>query len=166
MPFKNLGILGGGYSGGGINTLNDYLQSKYPGPHLWVCSGKYWRQRGLRGVGVDIRAEVLPTIQCDAEKLPFRDGTFRTVICDPPWDDQAAKRYSTNGVDTKRMLAEAGRVCRPHGIVVMAGYSYPWPSWTPSNFLNVGVHPVIPLAPMRIFCLFVWRKAESLEKWA
>ena len=48
---------------------------------LHLCSG----YSELGDERIDINPEMRPTIVADIHYLPFRDLTFDTIICDPPW---------------------------------------------------------------------------------
>jgi len=75
---------------------------------------------GIRG---DINPEVQPDCVCDAHNLPFRNNGFDLVILDPPYNEDYAKRlYNTGKLKFKTYVAEAVRVCKEMGFVVMYHY--------------------------------------------
>lgn len=92
------------------------------GDVLHVCSG---------GVSarwtVDIRHEVKPRIVASAAALPFRAGSFRAVLIDPPYNEAYAKQlYRVKGLPTlKAMLDEAVRVLVPGGRVGILHFVVP-----------------------------------------
>lgn len=77
---------------------------------------------GIRG---DIKFSVSPDFVGDAHCLPFGDNIFDLVILDPPYNEEYSKRlYGTNHTKLryKTYTAEAVRVCREGGYVVMYHY--------------------------------------------
>ena len=75
------------------------------------------------GVRCDINPEVEPHFVCDAHNLPFGDNLFDLVILDPPYSEEYSKRlYGTGKVKFKTYTAEAVRVCKEGGLVVMYHY--------------------------------------------
>jgi 16S rRNA G966 N2-methylase RsmD len=72
------------------------------------------------GIRVDICEEAKPEIVGDAHNLPLPDNTFDLVILDPPYNEDYAKRlYGTGKLKWKKYTAEAVRVCKEKGIVVV-----------------------------------------------
>ena len=75
------------------------------------------------GVRCDIKLEVEPDYICDAHALPFRDNTYDLVVLDPPYSEAYSKRlYGTGKLKFKTYTAEAVRVCKEGGYVVMYHY--------------------------------------------
>jgi len=78
------------------------------------------------GLRCDINLDVKPDVVCDAHALPFEDNTFDLVILDPPYSEDYAKRlYNTQRFGRlryKTYTAEAVRVCKEGGLVVMYHY--------------------------------------------
>ena len=75
------------------------------------------------GVRCDINSEVEPHFVCDAHDLPFEDNLFDLVILDPPYSEEYSKRlYGTGKVKFRTYTAEAVRVCKERGFVVMYHY--------------------------------------------
>jgi len=61
--------------------VEGYIQTILIPRSLHVCCGK-------SKLG-DIRTDLYETnidIRCDAAKLPFSDGSFESVLCDPPYN--------------------------------------------------------------------------------
>lgn len=74
------------------------------------------------GVRVDLDATLEPDVVADAHELPFADETFDCVILDPPYsDEEAAELYGTPKLRPAVYIAEAVRVCREGGWVVLYG---------------------------------------------
>lgn len=75
------------------------------------------------GIRVDINPAVKPNIIADAHNLPFGDDEFDLVILDPPYSDDYSKNlYQTGRLKFKQYTAEAVRVCKLDGHVVMYHY--------------------------------------------
>lgn len=75
------------------------------------------------GTIVDINPSVNPDVVADAHDLPFPDESFDLVILDPPYNDEYAKRlYGTGKLKWKKYTAEAVRVLKEDGILVMYHY--------------------------------------------
>jgi len=72
------------------------------------------------GIRVDVSREVNPDIIANAESLPFRDNAFDLVICDPPYNDELAKKlYKAKNPRLTKYGKEAVRVCREFGFVCL-----------------------------------------------
>jgi SAM-dependent methyltransferase len=90
---------------------------------LHVCSGTL-----NEGIRVDVRQDARPTIRADGRALPFRDGSFRAVMLDPPYSPEYAKElYGTDYPLPSHLLAEAARVVRPGGRIVFVHFTVPYP---------------------------------------
>jgi hypothetical protein len=75
------------------------------------------------GVRVDFKRENRPDVIADAHSLPFKEGVFDLVLLDPPYADSYAKKlYDTPPLSFKRYSAEAVRVCKKDGFVVVYHY--------------------------------------------
>lgn len=75
------------------------------------------------GIRCDINPETQPDVVADAHALPFADDTLDLVILDPPYSDAYAERlYATKGVKFKKYTAEAVRVLKENGWLVMYHY--------------------------------------------
>jgi SAM-dependent methyltransferase len=74
------------------------------------------------GTRVDLRPELEPDVVADAHELPFEDESFDCVILDPPYsDEEALELYQTPKLRPSVYTAEAVRVCREGGWLVMYG---------------------------------------------
>jgi len=71
------------------------------------------------GVRCDINPDVEPDYVCDAHDLPF-GNEFDLVVLDPPYsNDLSVELYGTGKLHFKKYTAEASRVCKIGGYVVM-----------------------------------------------
>jgi hypothetical protein len=67
--------------------------------------------RASLGTRVDINPDLKPDVVADAHDLPFEDGSFELVLCDPPYSDQEAQDlYGAGPLHRTRWMAEAVRV--------------------------------------------------------
>ena len=118
-PFPN----GGGYPYRFLKHAYDTLGVTDPDKVLHLCSGSM-----LRGIRVDIRPETNPTVVADARKTPFADGSFRWIMCDPPYSEEYAKNlYGTEANYPKpgELLREATRLLEPGGRVGLLHFQVP-----------------------------------------
>lgn len=73
---------------------------------LHVCSGTLTER-----LTVDLRVEARPRIVANGMALPFKDGSFRAVLLDPPYeDDYAENLYGVKNPRPAWLLKEAARV--------------------------------------------------------
>ena len=106
------------------------------------------------GIRCDLNEDVAPDIFTDAHYLPFRDGYFDLVICDPPYNDKLSEEmYKTPKVKYKTYMKDAVRVCKVGGFVC----SYHW-VWT-TRPLHTEYHEIITVHPgqwhrPRVCCVF------------
>src|SRR6185436_1386971 len=67
---------------------------------------------------VDLRPEARPRVIASGTHLPFRDGSFRAVMMDPPYSDEYARKPVQDGHAAQFVAAQGGRAragpWRPH----------------------------------------------------
>lgn len=104
---------GGGYPIGFLEKAYKTLGVTRPDEVLHLCSGSM-----RRGVRVDIRHTMSPTVVADVTALPFKSESFRWIMADPPYGETYAeslygvgKHYPKPG----RIVREALRVLKPGG---------------------------------------------------
>lgn len=73
------------------------------------------------GVRVDLNPETNPDYVGDAHDLPFDDGEFDAVICDPPYSNEENEQLYgiTKPLKMKEWVNEAERVLKPNGFLVL-----------------------------------------------
>jgi hypothetical protein len=62
-------------------AVENFIATQLVGDSLHICCGV--SQLGDIRLDLDVRHK--PTVIADAAKLPFKDGSFTTVLCDPPY---------------------------------------------------------------------------------
>jgi ubiquinone/menaquinone biosynthesis C-methylase UbiE len=91
-------------------------------------------------------------IKADMFNLPFRDGSFDTVVCDPPWEIPYQQRH--------KLLWELCRVTKKGGKLVFNAY---W--WPKSKTLKVEEYWVgIPNSTWRNISLLIVARKIKTEK--
>ncbi len=63
-------------------SIENFLPSLFLGKTLHVCCGLSW----LGDVRFDLDPATGADVRGDAARLPFMDGAFLTVLCDPPYN--------------------------------------------------------------------------------
>lgn len=129
---------------------------------LHVCSGTLGPDEKWT---VDLRLEARPLIQASGTALPFRDGTFKAVMLDPPYSDEYARNlYKVENPRPSWLLKEAARVCQPGGRVGILHVAIPFAP--PDSFLvNVwGISTGVGFR-IRAFTVYERRQAELAEDW-
>jgi SAM-dependent methyltransferase len=114
---------GGGYPLRFLNYAYKSLGVTDPDQVLHLCSGSM--QRGVR---VDCRESVAPTVVADCRNTPFPDESFDWIMCDPPYTVEYAKNlYGTADKFPLpgQILKEALRLLRPGGRVGMLHFQVP-----------------------------------------
>ena len=72
------------------------------------------------GIRLDLNKDVSPDIIADAHILPFEDNSFDIVICDPPYNEEYAKRlYNLPKPKFKTWVTESVRVLKENGYLVL-----------------------------------------------
>lgn len=94
--------------------IETVLQDLCVGKTLHVCSG----HSQLGDVRVDMDEDVSPNVIGDAARLPFRDSSFVTVLCDPPYNGKFQWNH-----DMLNELARvaAGRIIFQHWFIPANG---------------------------------------------
>lgn len=118
---------------------------------LHVCSGTLTERWT-----VDIRAEAAPRVVADGCHLPFRAGSFKAVLLDPPYSDAYARNLY--GVENPRpawLLREAARVVMPGGRIGIFHVALPF---CPPACELVRVVPVSTGLGFRIRALTIYQK--------
>lgn len=114
---------GGGYPIGFLKRAYHTMYCTDPDKVLHLCSGSM-----RRGVCVDLRRSMKPTVQADVRRLPFRDESFDWVMADPPYSEEyAGNLYGTGSAYPKplQIINEAARVLRPGGRVGLLHFQVP-----------------------------------------
>lgn len=81
-------------------SIEKYLSSLLIGKTLHICSGLSM----LGNIRLDVDADVLPDVLCDAARLCFDDNSIDTLLCDPPYNGKFRWNHD--------MLSELSRVAR------------------------------------------------------
>ena len=110
------------YPGGYPLWFEERLFNLYGWPsnilHLFGGKAKY-------GIRLDVKSEVAPDVIGDSHYLPFKGDVFDMVVADPPYsNDYSKEMYGTGKLVYKKWVAEAVRVCKPGGFVVV--YHLKW----------------------------------------
>lgn len=93
--------------------IENFIASKIIGRSLNVCCG----QSELGDVKVDLFVKKKGVINADMYNLPFKNGEFDTVICDPPWELPYHLRH--------KLLWELCRVLKKGGKLVLNTFWWP-----------------------------------------
>lgn len=137
----------------------DFIPSD-PMDMLHVCSGRLPPSEGMR---LDVDSKYDPDILSDAEDMSqVNDEAFSWVIADPPYNENASKKYYKRPLLKKsQMIREMTRVCKVNGFIALLD------QYSPNSFPRclkrialVGVTSV-PNTDMRIFT--VWQKREKFK---
>jgi len=114
---------GGGYPFRFLEWAFAMMGVDSPEDVLHVCSGSV-----RTGTTVDIRPSCRPKVVGDARALPFRDGSFRHVLADPPYTPEYAENlYGTRNVYPLpgQIVKEASRVLAPGGHLGLLHFQVP-----------------------------------------
>lgn len=90
---------------------------------LHLCSGSM-----VRGIRVDVRAEMNPTVVSDCRKTGLPDESFDFILADPPYSKEYAKNlYGTEKQypQPSQIVAEACRLLRPRGVFGLMHFQVP-----------------------------------------
>ncbi len=89
---------------------------------LQVCSGSVTEP----GVCLDISRQFRPTVQANAEILPFQDGVFDLILYDPPYSPEDAQKYGQEKAPRwNRVRPEFLRVLKAGGHIGILHKYYP-----------------------------------------
>jgi SAM-dependent methyltransferase len=114
---------GGGYPLRFLKRAYALLGVTDPDAVLHICSGSM-----MRGVRVDVRRSVAPSVVADGRSLPFRDESFQWAMIDPPYSqDYATNLYGTGEryPSPASLLVEVARVLKPGGRVGFLHFQVP-----------------------------------------
>lgn len=127
---------------------------------LQVCSGTVTEP----GVCLDVSRQFDPTVQADAEALPFQDGVFDLILYDPPYSAEDAKEYGqVRAPRWRRVREEFLRVLSPTGHIGILHKYYP--DYRRKEMKLVGLIAVITgfLSMTRVFSIFEKAGADALR---
>jgi hypothetical protein len=140
----------GQYPSSFIDKVMPWLRCR-PDQVLHVCSGALPRGTGIR---VDIRPGARPDVVADGRSLPFRSGSVAAVMVDPPYTEHYARDlYGTSYPRPAHLLAEAARVVRPSGRILIVHYITPNPPPGCSYLKSFGLSTGMGF-PMRAVTIF------------
>jgi 16S rRNA G966 N2-methylase RsmD len=71
------------------NAVESFLERLLISRSLHLCCG----HSSIGDVRADIDASVSPHVFCDAAKLPFANGSFDSVLCDPPYNGNFQRNH-------------------------------------------------------------------------
>ena len=100
----------GAYPSGFLRRAIDLVGS---GKVCHLCSGSLENEPYT----VDINPDCHPSFVEDARHTSFESGVFDSVLIDPPYSEEDAKRYGTGLPSMKDLLVEACRIVKPGGKV-------------------------------------------------
>lgn len=89
------------------------------------------------GFRVDIKEEVQPDLLADAHSFAkkLKGRTFNLILADPPYSTEEARDlYGTSKLNYKKWTAEANKVLRPQGLLVVY-HKYVVPNPDPDSFV-------------------------------
>jgi len=119
------------------------------GSVLHLCSGYSL----LGDVKLDINFKVSPDVVADIHYLPFKNFSFDTIICDPPWYGPK------NWMKWKIMTEEMIRIARKRIILILGNLFYP----IPKPFELSEVYILKKISP-QIKLIYVWNRHEDYLK--
>lgn len=123
---------------------------------LHVCSGTLGPEERWT---VDLRPEARPRVVATGCALPFRDGSVRAVLLDPPYSDQYARNlYGTENPRPSWLLREAARVVVPGGRIGILHVAIPF---APPGCRLVTVYGVTTGVGFRIRALTLYERAQA-----
>jgi hypothetical protein len=121
---------------------------------LHVCSGTL-----AEAWTVDLRRQARPRVVASGTALPFRDGSFKAVLCDPPYSDQYARNlYGVENPRPSWLLREAARVVVPCGRIGMLHVAVPF---APPGCRLVTVYGVSTGVGFRIRAFTIYERAQA-----
>jgi hypothetical protein len=128
------------------------------GEILHVCSGTLGPEERWT---VDLREQARPTLVANGCALPFRDGSFKAVMLDPPYTDVYARNlYGTENPRPSWLLREAARVTIPCGRIGFMHIAVPF---APPGCHVVAVYGITIGVGFRIRAFTIYEKeAEAL----
>ena len=123
---------------------------------LHVCSGTLGPEEKWT---VDLRAEARPAVVASGTELPFRDGSFRAVMLDPPYSDEYARNlYRTGMPRNSCLLREAARVVVPVGRIGILHVAVPF---SPPGCRLVRVYGISTGVGFRIRALTIYEREQA-----
>ena len=141
------------------SAFEDFLPCE-PDFILHVCSGRINSSEGKR---LDINPKYKPDFLCSAEDMLIEDEQFEWVIADPPYNEEASKKYyGISLLNKPKMIREMTRVCKVGGFIgLLDQYS---PNSVPRCLKRIALIGItsVPNTDMRIFS--VWQKIDKFKK--
>jgi SAM-dependent methyltransferase len=108
----------GSFPPGFLKRIRAIFPEEFEGRVLHLFSGSLDASAGGIRIDVSLDRNPPPNIYGDAQRLPFKDGTFDLIVADPPYYPADAKKYGTPMINRRTVLVEAARVLRPGGHLI------------------------------------------------
>jgi len=140
--------------GGFSNALKKKIRERARGRVIHLCSGEW-------NFGITIDLITKADIKADVCYLPLRDNVADTLICDPPYDKEAARQYGYPMPSYRKILREAARITRPGGHIAFLSLI------TPQKPKGTVIEAIIGIScgpGARIRALMVFKKKNKHHK--
>ena len=107
------------------------------------------------GVTTDLRPETGADIVAPFDAIPCPDGSFGSVLADPPYADHWQGQWHGDLPKPKHILAEAARLTRPGGLIGIL-HIIVIPAYKSIGVERIALHPVLagPNNAIRVFNVF------------
>lgn len=145
----------GGYPRGFLDWLYPAMGVEEPDQVIHLCSGSI-----RRGVRVDIRPEMDPTILADCRNTGIAANSVKWIVADPPpmpIYNELIYGIPSAFPKSEEILAEAARILIPGGRVAILCFVKPQ---EPFKLALTGTYAVMVAEPLVIRGLFIYEKVD------
>ena len=107
------------------------------------------------GVTTDMRKETGADIVAPFNAIPRDDGSFDSVLADPPYADHWQGQWHGELPKPKHILREAARLCAPGGLIGIL-HIIIVPAYRDFGVQRIALHPILtgPNNAIRVFNVF------------